>query len=173
MKRFSVSKARSVARTDWNCNLSRLSCARRMLQHRSRGITLHLSAAFNRKVFQMHCTKSNCKSRRPNQNPMDYYVLVLLEALLLLAVLHIYALRQWVRSVCRSQKKLRNTAINTTYDTTKRIIFVRVGVSSSRSSSSSITSSSSSSSSISSSSSSSSGNNSSGNNSSVVLLIIV
>ena len=27
-----------------------------------------------------------------------------------MAVLHTYALRQWVRSVCRSQKKLRNTA---------------------------------------------------------------
>ena len=64
---------RSVARTARNCNLSRLSCARRVLQHSSRGIALDLSAASNRKVCQMRCIKSNCKFRRPNKNPMDYY----------------------------------------------------------------------------------------------------
>ena len=64
---------RSVARTARNCNLSRLSCARRVLQHSSRGIALDLSAASNRKVCQMRCIKSNCKFRKPNKNPMDYY----------------------------------------------------------------------------------------------------
>ena len=73
MEHFSESKARSVARTDWNCNLSRLSCARRVLQHSSRAIALHLSSASHGKVSQMRCIKSSCKFRRPNKNPMDYY----------------------------------------------------------------------------------------------------
>ena len=62
MAHFSASKARSVARTDLNRNLSRLSCARRVLQHSSRGIALHLSAASNRKVCQMRCIKLNWSS---------------------------------------------------------------------------------------------------------------
>ena len=80
MEHFSASKARNVARTDGNCNISRLSCARRVLQHTMVvawvyfEVALHyLSAASNRKVCQMRCIKSNCKFRRPNENPMNYY----------------------------------------------------------------------------------------------------
>ena len=76
---------------------------------------------FSTFIKYLYKTKSNCKIRRPNtcKNVMGL-LLVLREASLLLAVLHIHALRQWVRSVCRSQKKLRNTT--TTHDTIKRII---------------------------------------------------
>ena len=69
---FSASKAGSVARTDRNCNLSRLSRARRVLQHSSGGTALCLSAASNRNVCQKHSIKSKCKFRRPNKNPMGY-----------------------------------------------------------------------------------------------------
>ena len=72
MEHFSASIARSVARADWNCNLSRLRCVRRVLQHSSRGIALHLSAS-NVNVCQIRCIQPNWKFRRPNENPMDYY----------------------------------------------------------------------------------------------------
>ena len=72
MEQFSASKARSVARTDGNCNFSRFSCcARRVLQHSNRGIEPHLSAASNRKVRPMRCIKSSSKFRRLNTKPMD------------------------------------------------------------------------------------------------------
>ena len=109
-----------------------------MLRHSSRGIALHLSAASNALYkIKLQVQKAEQKSHG--------LLIVLLEALLLQAVLHIYALRQRVRSVCRSQQKLRNTT--TTYDTTKRTynlvvvrssrVRVRVKGSSSSSSSSS------------------------------------
>ena len=59
-------------------------------------------------------------SLRSNKNPMDYYSYCLKQ--LLLAVQHICALRQRVRSVCQSQQKLRYTTTTYWYDTTKRII---------------------------------------------------
>ena len=110
-------------------NLSRHSCARRVLQHSSRGTALHLSAVSNRRVCQMRCIKSNCKFRRPNKNPMDYTTRTILEPSLLLAPAYIRIFykklknvsceyiympsdNEFVASVDR-KKKLRNTT--TTY----------------------------------------------------------
>ena len=76
MEHFSASKARGVARTaliEIEISVASLSCARRVLYHNSRGIALHLSAASDTNVYQMRCKKSNCKFRRPNKNPMDYW----------------------------------------------------------------------------------------------------
>ena len=72
MEHFSATKAHSVARTaSIEIETSAASAVRDACC--SRGIALHLSAAFNRKVCLMRCIKSNCKFRKPNKNPMDYY----------------------------------------------------------------------------------------------------
>ena len=113
MKHFSASKARSVARTDWNCNLSHLSCARRVLQDSTRGRALHLSAAYNRKVCQMRCTKSNSKFRRPNKNPMDYYSYYLKHYYYLLYCIYMPFDNEFV--ACVDRKKSYRTPLTTTY----------------------------------------------------------
>ena len=60
----------------------------------SRGIALHLSPASNRKVCQMRFIDQIASSEGRIKIPWIIILLVLLEASLLLAVLHIYALRQ-------------------------------------------------------------------------------
>ena len=52
-----------------NLNLSRPNCTRRVLQHISRVVPFHLSAASNisRTVCQMGCIELNCKFRRPEK----------------------------------------------------------------------------------------------------------
>ena len=72
MGRFSVSKARSVARAasieiePSAASAVRDACCSMVA---GRGIALHLSASSNRKVCQMRCIKSSCKFTRPNKIP--------------------------------------------------------------------------------------------------------
>ena len=108
-------------------HFSRLSCTRRVLQHSSRGIALHLSAASNRKVCQMRCIISHCKFRRPNRNLIEYDSYCLKNYYITSAgcTAYIYALWQWVRSVCQSQKNIRNT--NITSNNTYNLIVVVLG----------------------------------------------
>ena len=68
----------------------------------------------------MRCIKSNCKFRRPNKNPMDFYSYYLKHYYYLLYCIYMPSDNEFV--ACVDRKKSYGPPLLTTYDTARRII---------------------------------------------------